>query len=267
MPMPTSSNPRPPYSTSPMLNQLDCIRHGFYGAQGGISKGIYSSLNCGHSSLDQTANVNENRRRVAAQIGVQPHRLFSLKQAHTTQVVHITAASEPQFNIQADGMVSADHGVALGSLGADCAPVLFVDPLRKVIGAAHSGWKGALDGINEAVIEHMLILGAQRDHIHASIGPAMQWEHYEVQADFQAMFAQHSSIDASPFFHTKGEKLYFDTPAYICVRLQKVGIRHLDRSKEDTFSQPDKYFSYRRSCQQGETDYGRQIAAIALTAT
>ena len=258
------SRSHPPYSTSPLLNQFDCIRHGFFGAQGGVSEGKYSSLNCGQSSHDAAERVIENRHQVAAQFGLLQANLYSLRQAHTTEVVHITPSTAAQFETVADGMVSADEGVALGVLGADCAPVLFVDPVKKVIGAAHSGWKGSLHGINEAVIKKMCSLGAERSNICASIGPAMQQAWYEVKEDFQIMFEQVSPINASPYFCMRGDKLYFDTPAYIYARLQKAGIQRLDQSKEDTFSQPDKYFSYRRSSQQGETDYGRQIAVIVL---
>ena len=161
-------------------------------------------------------------------------------------------------------MVTATPGVGLGPLGADCAPVLFVDPDARVIGAAHSGWKGALTGINEAVIQRMLALGAQLDNIHAAIGPAMQPQYYEVQNDFRSMFEQQSSIDSQAFFIQRAERLYFDTPGYIRARLQHAGLDKIDISREDTFSQPASYFSYRRSSQTGDGDYGRQVGVIVL---
>lgn len=253
------------YSTSPLLEELDCIRHGFFGAQGGVSSGIYRSLNCGYSSSDDPAAVSRNRQRVATHFALDAAQLYSLKQAHTTRVIEIEQHSLPQFETCADGMVSREAGVALGALGADCAPVLFVDPVSRVIGAAHSGWKGALEGINEAVLDAMVKLGAQRINIRAAIGPAMQQMHYQVQADFRAKFDADSPIDVAPFFVSTDTGTCFDTPGYIQARLRAAGITQIDLSDEDTYSQPDRYFSYRRSCHNNEPDYGRQIAAICLS--
>ncbi len=261
------SNPvdlTPPYSTSPLLDQLNCVDHGFFGAQGGVSSGLYSSLNCGYSSLDDSASVRKNRQRVAACFGLEEANLHSLKQAHTNQVVQLDLASEVQFDITADGMVCNVPGVGLGALGADCAPVLFVDPVNKVIGAAHSGWKGALTGINEAVVVAMQKMGAHVQSIYASIGPAMQQHYYEVKPDFRAHFKNTSPIDSSIYFSERESRLYFDTPAYIRARLLETGIQNIDQSQQDTYAQREQYFSYRRSCAAGENDYGRQIAVITL---
>ena len=260
---PESENP--PYSTSPLLAQLDCIAHGFFGARGGVSPGFYASLNCGHSSLDARAHVIENRRRVAACFGLKASSLYSLKQAHTPRVVVLGANSPQQFETVADGMVTREPGIGLGSLGADCAPVLFVDPINRVIGAAHSGWKGALSGINEAVIAAMQELGAQVEHIRAAIGPAMQQRHYEVQEDFRQVFNRDSPIDASVFFGDRGARLFFDTPGYVRERLRRAGIHAIDQSDHDTYSQAGDYFSYRRSRREASGDYGRQISVICLS--
>jgi len=257
-------NLAPPYSTSPLLAQLDCVDHGFFGVQGGVSSGLYSSLNCGHSSLDDAARVRQNRQRVAACFALEEASLHSLKQAHTNRVVQLNLASKAQFDITADGMVCKVTGVGLGPLGADCAPVLFVDPINRVIGAAHSGWKGALTGINEAVVTAMQQMGAQLENIYAAIGPAMQQRYYEVQADFRAHFENTSPIDSSRFFCERKNRLYFDTPAYIRARLLAMGIQNIDQSQQDTYSDHEQYFSYRRSCAEGESDYGRQIAVITL---
>lgn len=266
--MPTSeynhSGRIPPYSTSPLLTQLDCVEHGFFGARGGVSDGLYASLNCGLSSQDGREQVIENRRRVASCFRLEVERLHSLKQVHSARVVEIGEHSGVQFNEQADGMVCRVPGVGLGPLGADCAPVLFVDPVARVIGAAHSGWKGALTGINEAVIGAMQNLGARVETIQAAIGPAMQQRYYEVQADFRAEFEEQSPIDSGCYFLSRADSLYFNTPGYIRARLQAAGIRNIDLSEEDTFSQAKVFFSYRRSRQAGEADYGRQIAVIRL---
>ncbi len=255
---------RPAYSTSPILNVFDCIEHGFFGRFGGVSEDIYEGLNCGFSSDDQSQSVLKNRSRVARCFGLKADDLYSLKQAHTNRVIKITQRLGEQYEVLADGMVSVDCELGLGVLGADCAPVLLADPVNRVIGAAHSGWKGALDGISEAVINRMLGLGAELHHIRAAIGPAMQQQHYEVKLPFKQHFEKQSAIEASCFFNQRQHRLYFDTPAYIEARLREAGVEHIERSAEDTFSQPQKYFSYRRSCQHGERDYGRQISVILL---
>ena len=255
---------QPAYSTSPVLNAVDCIEHGFFGMHGGVSGGIYRSLNCGYSSADRRENVTENRQRVARCFGLKRHALHSLKQAHTSRVVTLNQNSGPRFDVVADGMVSATAGVGLGVLGADCAPVLFVDPVHRVIGAAHSGWKGALTGINEAVLEAMCELGAKPCDIQAAIGPAMQVQHYEVKVDFEHQFIAESMIDSSDYFEHKSGKIYFNTSEYIRARLQLAGVANIDVSREDTFSQAQKYYSYRRACKQGDKDYGRQISVIML---
>ena len=229
-----------------------------------MSPGLYASLNCGHSSLDTQQNVIENRRRVADCFGLDASRLHSLKQAHTSRVVTLDRSSAEQFETVADGMVTREPGVGLGSLGADCAPVLFADPVNRVIGAAHSGWKGALTGINEAVLTAMQGLGAQLENIQAAIGPAMQQLHYEVQEDFRDAFSRDSPIDAAAFFRERNGGLYFDTPGYIRERLHAAGVRAIDQSMDDTFSRAEHYFSYRRSCRENRGDYGRQISVICL---
>lgn len=255
---------QPPYSTSPLLNEVDCIEHGFFGLQGGVSSGIYASLNCGFSSADVHYRVMQNRQRVASCFGLKADALYSLKQAHTCRVVTLHRKRAPLFDVQADGLVCSVPGLGLGVLGADCAPVLFVDSVHRVVGAAHSGWKGALTGINEAVIAAMCEAGAKPCDIQAAIGPAMQVQHYEVKADFEKKFRAQLMIDSSAFFEHRSSKIYFNTSAYIRARLQLSGIARIDVSEEDTFCKAHKYFSYRRACQRGDKDYGRQISVIKL---
>ena len=206
-------NAQPPYSTSPLLNEVDCIEHGFFGLQGGVSKGIYKSLNCGFSSADAQHKVMQNRHRVASCFGLKADGLYSLKQAHTCRVVTLQQNLAPQFDVLADGLVCAVPGIGLGVLGADCAPVLFVDAVHRVVGAAHSGWKGALMGINEAVIASMCELGAKPCDIQAAIGPAMQVQCYEVKADFEHRIKSESMLDSDAFFEHRSGKIYFNTSA------------------------------------------------------
>ena len=263
----TAFTRNPPYSTSPLLAQFDCIEHGFFGNQGGISRGVYASLNCAHSSNDDSADITQNRTRVAALFNVPEAKLFSVKQAHTNTVIGISSLTEALFNSTADAMVTDEPGLALGVLGADCAPVLFVDPVARVIGAAHAGWKGALLGVNEAVIQKMLELGASLANLQVAIGPAMQSVEYEVQAEFKQHFARESKIESAVYFSQRDERLFFDTPGYIQACLGAAGICNVDISAEDTFTQPKKYFSYRRACHHQAADYGRQISMIVLNAS
>ncbi len=257
----------PLYLTSALLNKQAGIEHGFFGARGGVSTGLYESLNCGALSLDKPKNVAQNRMRVAACFSLQPQQLISAQQCHSTDVLLIESIEQLQQPFVGDGFVTKLPNVGISALGADCAPVLFYEPENKVIGAAHSGWKGAVDGINEAVIDTMCQAGAVRNNIVAAIGPAMQQAYYEVQEDFKAAILQRATVEVNlqSCFYQRDSKLFFDVPAYIGLRLAAAGVGQFDCLEQDTYSQPQEYFSYRRACAQNQTDYGRQIAVICLT--
>ncbi len=254
----------PPYLKSKLLSPVAGLRHGFFGAQGGVSEGIYASLNCGALSHDAPQRVAENRALVASKLGIDSAHLFSCNQCHSKQVLVVRSLDDISAPFHGDGLVTQLSGIALSALGADCAPVLFCDPVTRAIGAAHSGWKGALFGINEAVVKAMCELGAQPERILAAIGPAMQVAHYEVQPDFKQTLLENSSVDASACFEYRQEKLFFNTTKYIVLRLNAVGVNSIDLFQQDTFTLSEQYFSYRRSVANGEHDYGRQIAALCL---
>jgi YfiH family protein len=249
---------------SELLARQHGIAHGFFGRTGGVSTGLYASLNCGLGSNDARANVLENRARVAELVGVRPAELLTLYQMHTPRVVTVTAPWDTDHQPQADGMVTTTRDLALGILAADCTPILFADVAAGVIGACHAGWKGALAGIAEATVDAMTALGADRTRIAAAIGPAIRQVSYEVGADFRDRFIAATSANAAWFVPGKAvDKFQFDLPGYLTHRLREAGIVRLDDCNADTFADPD-FFSYRRTTHRGEPDYGRNLSAIAL---
>lgn len=238
------------------------IRHGFFGREGGVSAGIYDTLNCGPSSADRLDNVIENRWRAIHALGLEETKLFGLQQVHSTTVHVITPKSTDDFH-QGDALVTRTRGYALSVLGADCAPVLFADAKAQVIGAAHAGWRGAVTGIVEAVVSNMCDLGAQRDAIQACIGPCIHPDSYQVQDDFIQQLNELSSFDPSPFVITKQGDHFFDLPNYLLKQCEHSSI-DAHSLGIDTYKNADTYFSYRRNTHEKQTDYGRQISIIAL---
>jgi YfiH family protein len=243
------------------LANLPGIAHGFFGRAGGVSRGLYESLNCGLGSADDSANVRENRRRAQQALGADV--LNTLYQVHSASVVMV----EAPWNAgpQADAMVSNTKGIALGILSADCAPVLLADGDAGVIGAAHAGWKGALAGVIEAVIAAMEGLGARRARIAAAIGPCISQENYEVGAEFRQRF-----VDAQPanarFFVAGSRALHhqFDLEAFTADRLKSAGVDNVSRLTACTYARETEFFSFRRATHRGEADYGRELSAIVL---
>jgi YfiH family protein len=238
------------------------IAHGFFDRAGGVSRGIYESLNCGPGSSDNPASVAENRRRVAAVLAPEA-RLVSLSQIHSATVHTLSGGEGKQ---EGDAMVTATPGLALGILTADCAPVLLADPEARVIGAAHAGWKGALGGVLEATLEGMEKLGASRERIQAVIGPCISQESYEVGWDFRDRFQEQGLKNRRFFVPSDKEGHYrFDLPGYAAHRLTAAGVGSAAMLGICTYPSQNGYFSFRRTTHAGEPDYGRQISAIVLT--
>ena len=241
------------------------IAHGFFGREGGVSSGLYESLNCGPGSSDDPKAVTENRRLVAATLApdVQGARLISLSQIHSA-VVHTLPAWEERP--EGDAMVTATPGLALGILTADCAPVLLADPKARVIGAAHAGWKGALAGVLEAALEAMEKLGAVRDRIGAAIGPCISQDNYEVGDDFRSRFLEQGAKHRRFFVPSDREGHHrFDLPGFAAYRLTAAGVGSVERLGICTYPPENGFFSFRRTTHAKEPDYGRQISAIVLT--
>lgn len=241
------------------------IRHAFFTRQGGVSGGLYASLNCGFGSGDKVEDVARNRALAASRLDVPPDRLVSCHQVHGTDIVTVERQWPRQANPRADGMVTKVPGIALGILAADCAPVLFADPAAGVVGAAHGGWRGALAGVMEATVAAMGALGARRETIRAGIGPCIAQPSYEVGPEFGAAFAE-ADPESGEFFvpAARPGHFLFDLPGYIACRLGRLGLAAVEQSGRDTAADEELFFSYRRACLRGEKDYGRGLAAIVL---
>jgi YfiH family protein len=259
----------PPSALQPILAaplMQEGIRHAFFTRQGGASGGIYASLNGGQGSDDDPAAVAINRDRMAGFMGVPSGHLLSCWQIHSADVVSVTTPWTRDQRPKADGMVTNRPGLCLAIATADCGPVLFADTRAKVIGACHSGWKGAFTGILEATLDGMEALGAKRADIHAVLGPTISARAYEVGPEFVARFID-THPDFAAFFipSTKAGHAMFDLPAFIGHRLQLAQVGSFTNLDRCTYGEPELFFSYRRTTHAREPDYGRLMAAIALT--
>jgi YfiH family protein len=255
----------PDATTADALAALPGIRHGFFGRRGGVSRGIYASLNCGPGSRDDPEAVAANRARVAGELGVEAAGLVSAFQMHGPDVCVVDAPWGRHDRPRLDGMVTRRPGVALGVLAADCGPVLFADADAGVIGAAHAGWRGALTGVLEATVAAMEGLGARRSRIAAALGPCIHQPSYEVGPDFPAPFLDEDP--ASARFFAPGDRdghRQFDLPGYIVARLEALGLAAVESLGVDTYAQEERLFSYRRATHRGEDGYGRNISAIVI---
>jgi YfiH family protein len=246
--------------------KLPGVRHGFFTRQGGVSSGIYASLNCGVGSNDDRALVLENRARVTAALGAPADRLATPYQVHGTTTVTVTEPWQPGQGPKADAVVTSVPGIVLGVGSADCGPILFADGEAGVIGAAHSGWRGALAGVGASAVEAMEALGADRRRIVAVLGPTISQPNYEVGAEVRLQFVTANEADAR-FFAPSGRDAHylFDLPGMIVSRLQALGIA-ASWTGDDTYGDETRFFSFRRTTHRKETDYGRQISAIMLAA-
>jgi YfiH family protein len=244
--------------------QSATLAHGFFGRRGGVSTGIFASLNCGPGSGDERGKVIENRCRAVEQL--QPGAtLLTLYQIHSPKAVVVTEPWEIGGAPQADAMATRRPGLALGILTADCAPVLLTDAEAKVIGAAHAGWKGALSGVIESAIAAMESLGASRQRIAAAIGPCISQTNYEVGPEFEGRFRDADSANAR-FFERSAKPGHwrFDLPGFAAARLEAAGIANVETLSACTYAREGDFFSFRRATHRGETDYGRQLSAILL---
>ncbi len=249
---------------APRLQALKGIRHGFFTREGGVSQGLYASLNGGLGSDDAPAHVAENRRRVAAAIGADIAHFATVHQVHSPDAVAATAAWDTDARPHADAIVTATPGLAIAITTADCGPVLFADPQARVIGAAHAGWRGALDGVLTSTVAAMERLGAARSRIVAAIGPLIRQPSYEVGAEFAARFAAADPGHIRFFARAAREgHALFDLGGFIRSQLEAAGIAVIDDLGLCTYADA-RFFSYRRSVHRREADYGRHLHAIAL---
>jgi len=251
--------------TSDSLSALAGIRHGFFTREGGVSGGLYASLNCGLGSGDDPDHVAENRTRALARLGLAADRLATVYQVHSNRAADAEAPWPADERPKADALVTKTPGLAIGVLTADCVPVLFADREAGVVGAAHAGWRGALDGILEATLAAMQRLGARAEATRAAVGPAIEQPSYEVGPEFPAPFLDQDP-DNDAFFRAapRNGHFLFDLKGYVARRLARAGIGEAESLAADTCADPTRFFSYRRSCLNGEQVYGRLLSAISL---
>jgi hypothetical protein len=242
------------------------IRHAFFTREGGVSQGpVYGSLNGGTGSQDERAHVTENRRRMAAHLGVAAENLVGVWQVHSPDCLHVVGPW-PGERPKADAMATATPGVALGVATADCGPILFADPAAGVIGAAHAGWKGAIGGVVEATLARMEALGADRRNVVAAMGPMLSQRNYEVGPEFVARFHGEDAANARFFAPAARDgHAMFDLPGYNRHRLERAGVGHVEDLALCTYADEARFFSYRRTSHRAEPDYGRLISAIVLS--
>lgn len=250
---------------SDALLKLDGVRHGFGTREGGVSKGVYASLNCGVGSNDNPDDVAENRARLAAKVGVSREQLVTPYQIHSPDVVVADFPWSRADAPKADALVTRTPNLAIAVSTADCVPVLFCDPKAAVVGAAHAGWRGAIGGVLEATLDAMEGIGANRSQIVASIGPAISQKAYEVGDEFEQTFLDENEANAQFFVRKSREaRAHFDLTGYVAARLDTAGAGAVENLNLCTYCDSDRFFSYRRSCHKSEPDYGRQISAIVI---
>ncbi len=243
---------------------LGDLPHGFFGRRGGVSTGIVAGLQVGLGADDNEASIAENRRRIVSAL-IPDAPLATLYQIHSADVVRILSEGAAQERPEGDALVTDRPGILLGILTADCTPVLFVDAQAGVIGAAHAGWKGAIAGVTDRTIEAMEKLGARADRINAAIGPCIAQKSYEVDAGFLTRFCE-SDPENERFFRDSPRSSHhqFDLEGYVAARLAAAGVRTVEAMGLDTYSQPDRFFSFRRATHLNEPNYGRQMSVIGL---
>lgn len=250
----------PPYETA---RALAGVRHGFFGREGGVSSGIYASLNAGTGSKDDPANIAENRRRIASAFGVEPDHLCGVHQVHSPTAVFIDGPWQGE-RPRADALVTATPNLAISILTADCTPILFADRDANVIGAAHAGWRGAIGGVIENTVRLMEDHGAQRARIAAAIGPCIHQSSYEVGPEFEAEFRAADPSFAQFFVPGADDRFHFDLPGFCAARLAASGVTQVEMLPLDTYAESRKLHSHRRSVHEKAGDYGRNCSVIML---
>ena len=245
---------------------LEAVPHGFLGRRGGVSTAELAGLNVGFGSQDDRAAIEENRRRAIK--AIEPGAGFAtVHQVHSSDAVYVEAPWPQAKRPHADAMVTDRPGILLGILTADCAPVLFADSDAGVVGAAHAGWRGAIAGVTDSTIEAMERLGARRERIAAAVGPCIAQSSYEVDDAFRDRFLDADQANGSFFIAGPLGKPHFDLAGYVAHRLRGAGLAQVEVAGLDTYSDPDRFYSFRRATHRGEADYGRQVSLIGLSGT
>lgn len=254
-----------PMLQAPSLSRLAGIRHAFFTREGGVSDGIYASLNGGVGSDDAPERVAENRARMASALGVTADRFLTAYQIHSPDVVVADRPWPPAQRPRADAVVTRMPKLAVSVSTADCGPVLFADPQARVVGAAHAGWRGAFGGVLEATLDAMERLGARRDRITAALGPMIRQPNYEVGPEMVEAFLRADPDNGRFFVAAERQRHMFDLPGYIAARLQRAGVTQVEDLGHCTYADETRFYSYRRATHRREPDYGRHVNAIVLT--
>jgi YfiH family protein len=254
--------------TSNILSEQGGLRHGFFTRRGGVSAGIYASLNCGPGSADDGDHVSENRARVMGALGDRAgaaKQLNTLAQVHSARVLRLRQALPRGQHPRADALVTGVPGLVIGVLAADCVPVLFADTAGTVVAAAHAGWKGALGGIVAATVAAMGEMGVPAQRIIACVGPCIQQPSYEIGAELRQQFVDADGGNSGYFRDSqRAGHFMFDLSKYVTDRVEAAGVAGVERLALDTYTHEQEFFSYRRATHREESDYGRQVSAIAL---
>ncbi len=257
----------PPSEEVPAIKRYSMhVRHGFFGRRGGVSSGVYKSLNCGPGSGDEPEKVIENRKRICVALGGKPDRLASPRQIHSAKAVATDVAFAPMDRPECDALVTKRPGLILGVLAADCAPILLCDPHNGVIAAIHAGWRGAVSGVIESTVEVMGQLGADPAKTVAGVGPCLSQASFEVGPDLIEDVLKITPWAEILFEPGSGDRQFFDLKRYAQARLARLGVSHIDALADDTLTAPDLYFSHRRAVKAGDRDCGRNMSAIMLIA-
>lgn len=247
------------------LNKFKNLKHCFFSRKNGISKGYYKSLNCGLGSKDDREKVLKNLEIVSKNISCKKESLITLNQKHSSQVIHFKNDQSIKNKIPGDAIVTEVKNVGIGILAADCAPILFYDPKQEIIGCAHAGWKGALNGIIKNTIEKFKELNSNTNDLIAVVGPCLGKKSYEVKNDFIKNFIKHNKNNECFFKKNSNEKFFFDLRGFINKEISNLNIKNIENIDMDTFSEKEFFYSYRRSCLSKENDYGRCISVIMMT--
>ena len=249
---------------SNQLMNISNLKHCFFSRKNGVSKGIYNSLNCGLGSKDNKKNVIQNINIVCKKLNCEKKPIITLNQTHSNKVVCFNNREEVKDKMIGDAIVTKLKNIGIGVLTADCVPILFCDPQKKIIGCVHAGWRGALNGIIENTIDKFSELNSNVRDLVAAIGPCINHQSYEVDYDFHKKFLAQSENNKQFFTILNDKKYLFNIRSYINAKLIRLGIKNIDHIKMDTFLDKENFFSYRRSKKNNDKDYGRCISIIIM---
>ena len=250
---------------SKKLKKFENIKHCFFSRKNGVSKGYYKSLNCGLGSGDNKGNVLKNLELVSKEIGCKKESLITLNQKHSNRVIYFKDEKSIKNKLSGDAIISEVKNIGLGILTADCAPIFFYDPRKKIIGCAHAGWKGALNGIINNTVKKFNELNSNSSDLIAIVGPCIKKNNYEVKEDFLKKFIIQDKKNEIFFERIDDQKYIFDLRGFINKEISKLNIKNIENIEMDTFAEEDFFYSYRRSCHNNEQDYGRCISVILMT--